>query len=424
MNGKEAIAYIRSFDWQKRSPGLARIRTLLAALGNPQEELRFIHVAGTNGKGSVCAMLASVLREAGFRVGLNTSPHLVDFKERIQINGEPISETALADLVERIRLAAESMEEHPTEFELITALALLYFREQRCEIVVLETGLGGALDASNVIAAPEVAVLTAMGMDHVAQLGPTMAEIAAAKAGIIKPGCAVVSYGGNREADAVFRQACRERGVSLTETDFSRIRLQEETLTGTRFDFRPYENLRLPLVGDYQVRNAAVAITALEALRRREWRIPDSAVRQGLAHVCWPGRLEVLREKEPVFLLDGAHNANGMAAAVESLKVLFPGKKLIFLLGVMADKDVAQMLELLLPLAAAVLTVTPDSPRAMGAEELKELVLAGGVPSSACSSVADALQLAVGAAGREGVVCALGSLYLSGDVRKAVENLP
>ena len=217
MTGEEALAYIWSHGWETRAPGLDRIRELLRRLGDPQRELKFVHVAGTNGKGSVCACLASVLEAAGYRVGLNTSPHLERFSERIRVNGEEISGEALGAVMDRVRLAAEAMPEHPTEFELITAAALLHFLEERCEIVVLETGLGGALDASNVISTPEAAVLTAMGLDHAAILGPTLRDIAAAKAGIIKPGGAVVSRGGCPEADEVFRRTCRERGAALRE---------------------------------------------------------------------------------------------------------------------------------------------------------------------------------------------------------------
>lgn len=424
MNHQEAIAYIHSFGWQTHAPGLARVRALLDALGNPQRDLKFIHVAGTNGKGSVCAMLASVLRAAGYRVGLNTSPHLVDFEERIQVDGMPIPAEALAGLTARIRPAADSMAEHPTEFELITALALLYFKEQDCDIAVLETGLGGALDASNVIDVPEAAVLTAMGMDHVAQLGPTLTDVAAAKAGIIKSGGAVISYGGCADADAVFRRVCRERGAVLTEVDFTRLCVKEQTPVGTRFDCTPYEDLYLPLAGDYQIRNACVAVTVLEELQNRGWRISEAALYGGLARVRWPGRMELLREKDPVFFLEGAHNTHGIAAAVETLKALFPEKKLVFLMGVMVDKDAAGMLDLLAPLAGAVVTVTPSSFRAMGAEQLRQLVLTKGVPAHACVSVEEAVRTAALAAGAGGVVCALGSLYLSGEVRRAVKRLP
>ncbi len=423
MTGQEAVAYIDTFQWQAHAPGLERIRTLLHALGDPQKELKFVHVAGTNGKGSVCAYLASVLRCAGYRVGLCTSPFLEDFRERIQVDGELIPPEVLGELTELARPAAEAMEDHPTEFELITAVAMLYFRRCRCDIVVLEVGLGGALDASNVIDVPEAAVITAMGMDHAAILGPTLGDIAAAKAGIIKPGGAVVSFGGCPEADAVIRERCREQGAQLTEVDFSRLRVVGTGLDGTDLEFAPYGALHVPLVGLYQAKNAAVAITTVEVLEKRGWEISRRALEQGLASVCWPGRLEVVRRAGPVILRDGAHNAHGMAATVESLRALFPGKKLTILMGVMADKDVEDMLKLLAPIAGQVFTVRPESPRAMPAEELAALVNRYGVPAVPCAGVAAGLQAAAEAAGADGAVCALGSLYLVGEVRRAADLL-
>lgn len=423
MTGQEAVAYIDTFQWQAHAPGLERIRTLLHALGDPQKELKFVHVAGTNGKGSVCAYLASVLRCAGYRVGLCTSPFLEDFRERIQVDGKLIPPEVLGELTELARPAAEAMEDHPTEFELITAVAMLYFRRCRCDIVVLEVGLGGALDASNVIDVPEAAVITAMGMDHAAILGPTLGDIAAAKAGIIKPGGAVVSFGGCPEADAVIRERCREQGAQLTEVDFSRLRVVGTGLDGTDLEFAPYGALHVPLVGLYQAKNAAVAVTTVEVLEKRGWEISRRALEQGLASVCWPGRLEVVRRAGPVILRDGAHNAHGMAATVESLRALFPGKKLTILMGVMADKDVEDMLKLLAPIAGQVFTVRLESPRAMPAEELAALVNRYGVPAVPCAGVAAGLQAAAEAAGADGAVCALGSLYLVGEVRRAADLL-
>lgn len=414
MTGEEAVAYIHSYGWESHAPGLDRIRELLRRLGDPQEGLRFIHVAGTNGKGSVCACLASVLEAAGYRVGLNTSPHLERFHERIRVNGEEIGD--LGALMDRIRPAAEAMAEHPTEFELITAAAFLHFKEERCEIVVLETGLGGALDASNVIGTPELAVLTAMGLDHVILLGPTLADVASAKAGIIKPGGDVVSRGGCPEADAVFRRTCREQGAALTELDLDRLTVQALSLEGIRFDFTPWRDLTIPLAGPYQAENAALALTALERLAEKGWQISEEAVRRGLAAVRWPGRFEVLG-RDPVFLLEGAHNAHGMRAAVEGLRTLFPRQKLVFLLGVLADKDAGEMLDLLAPLAERVFVLRPDSPRAMEPEALCAMLAERGVRAEPRASVEEGVDAALAAAGE--AVCALGSLYLCGEVRTA-----
>lgn len=419
MTGQGAIEYIHSYNWEKHAPGLERIRELMEKLGNPQRDLKFIHVAGTNGKGSTCAMLDSVLRAAGYRVGLNTSPYIMTFNERIRVDGEMISDEALADLTERVRPVAEAMEEHPTEFELITAIAMLYFKEQNCDIVVLEVGLGGLLDASNVIDVPEVAVIAAMGMDHVALLGPTLTEIAREKAGIIKQGGTVVSYGGAPEADEVFFHCCAQQGAHLTEVDFSSLGHVKTDLSGAEFDFGVRKGLHIPLAGAYQVRNAALAVTVLEVLREKGWKISVDAIRAGLAEASWAGRFEVL-SREPVFLLDGAHNAHGMRAAVESLKLLLPDQKLVLVLGILADKDADDMLDLLAPLAEQVFAVRPDSPRAMEAEDLCSLFAERGIPAVACESVEQAVSAAVTATGESGAVCALGSLYLSGAVRRAM----
>lgn len=423
MTGQEAVAYIHSFQWQRHAPGLERIRALLRALGDPQRGMKFVHVAGTNGKGSTCAMLASILEATGYRVGLNTSPYLEDFRERIQINGQMIPEDALAALTEEIRPAAEAMEDHPTEFELITAIALLYFRREQCDIAVLEVGLGGALDASNVIDTPEAAVLAAMGMDHAAVLGSTLTEVARAKAGIIKPGGTVVSLGGCPEADAVFRRVCREQGAFLTEADPSRLGESRVTLTGTDFALAPYGAVHLGLIGAYQLRNALLAVTAAESLEAKGWRIDAKAIGTGLARARWPGRMELIRPADPVVLLEGAHNPQGAAAAAETLRLLFPDRKIVLLLGMLADKDVAGVLDALVPLAEAVVTVTPPSPRALDAEALRQR-LPHGMPGCACVTVEEGVRIAAMAAGPGGAVCALGSLYMSGDVRRAVAALP
>ena len=421
MDYQEALAYIHAVHWQGHKPGLDRTRALLAALGDPHKRLRFVHVAGTNGKGSTAAMLDSCLRCAGYRVGLFTSPYINRFNERIQVDGVPIPDGDLVRLVEQVRPAASAMTDVPTEFELITALGMLYFAQERCDIVVLEVGLGGALDSTNVIDPPACAVITALGMDHVKELGPTLADIAAAKAGIIKPGSPVVSYGGAPEADRVIADAAAACGAPLTVADFARLTLRGAGLEGQTFDYDGLTGLTLPLLARYQPRNAVVAIEALRALRARGWQIPDSAIRQGLAQVRWPGRFELLR-RDPPFLLDGSHNAHGMRATADSLRALFPGEKFVFLVSIMADKDADEMLRLLLPLAKGFVTVTAPSPRAIPASELAARIEAlggraepaGGIPAA----VARVWELAAG-----GPAAALGTLYFSGEVREAVADL-
>ena len=421
MNYEQALQYIHAVQWAGHKPGLTRTRTLLAALGDPHKQLKFVHIAGTNGKGSTAAMVASCLQAAGYRVGLYTSPFINRFNERIQVNGEQISDDALVRLVEQVQPAADAMQDVPTEFEIITALGMLYFAQQKCDIVVLEVGLGGTLDSTNVIDPPACAVITALGMDHVKELGPTIADIAAAKAGIIKEGCPVVSYGGVPEADAVIRRVCAEKHAALTEVDFNKLQYDGGNLDAVEFDFDGLNGVRLPLIGSYQPRNAALAITALRVMRAHGWNIPESAIRTGLETVSWPGRFELLRH-QPAFLLDGSHNAHGMRATVQSLKDRFPGQKFVFLISIMADKDVDEMLALLLPLAGQFVTVAAHTPRAMPAETLAEQIRARGGRAEPASTIEAGVARAV-ALGGTGPVCALGTLYFSGDVREAFAKL-
>ena len=416
MTYEEALSYIHSICWKGSKLGLDRTRELLGKLDDPQKELKFIHIAGTNGKGSTAAMLSSILEEAGYRVGLYTSPFINRFNERMQVNHQPIPDEELAALTEYVRPHADAMADSPTEFELITALAMVWFARQNCDIVVLEVGMGGELDSTNIIDAPEAAVIAAMGMDHVKELGPTMADIARAKAGIIKEGGRVVSYGGNPEADEVIAAVCRARNASLCQPDFSAIVPGDFGLEGQTFSYKGWRGLRIPLVGAYQMNNAAVVLETVEVLRQRGWSVSDEAVRQGLADTRWPARFEVLR-RDPVFIVDGGHNPHGIRATAESLSRLFPGRKITFVTGVMADKDVEHILGLIVPLADQFFTVRPDNPRAMDAGELARRIEAMGAKATACASVRDGVDRAIQAEGPHGVACALGSLYMSGEVR-------
>lgn len=416
MTYEEALSYIHSICWKGSKLGLDRTRELLGKLNDPQKELKFIHIAGTNGKGSTAAMLSSILEEAGYRVGLYTSPFINRFNERMQVNHQPIPDEELAALTEYVRPHADAMADSPTEFELITALAMVWFARQKCDIVVLEVGMGGELDSTNIIDVPEAAVIAAMGMDHVKELGPTMADIARAKAGIIKEGGRVVSYGGNSEADEVIAAVCRARNASLCQPDFSAIVPGDFGLEGQTFSYKGWRGLRIPLVGAYQMNNAAVVLETVEVLRQRGWSVSDEAVRKGLADTRWPARFEVLR-RDPVFIVDGGHNPHGIRATAESLRRLFPGRKITFVTGVMADKDVEHILGLIVPLAEQFFTVRPDNPRAMDAGELAARIEAMGAKATACASVQDGVDRAIQAEGPHGVACALGSLYMSGEVR-------
>lgn len=419
MTRQERIAFLEGTDNHRYTPSLAREFELLSALGDPQKRLRFVHVAGTNGKGSACACLASILQAAGYRTGLFTSPHIFEYEERIAIDGMPIDAARFSLLLERIRPVVENMAQRPTTFELLTAAAFLYFAEEKCDIVVLEVGMGGRFDATNVITSPLCTVVTPIGLDHTAQLGNSVEAIAGEKSGIIKPHTRVVCAAEDPRAVAIVKKTCEERDAAFFGVDFSRITDCRFAPDGTVMSLEPYGEIRLPLLGTYQPRNALTAITACEILDHGGVSVPDRAILQGLAEVVWRGRFELLR-RDPLFILDGAHNAHGIAAAAESLKTYFPDEKVTFLLGILADKDVDTMLSLLLPLAARFVVVTPPSSRAMDSVSLAACLRESGAQAQVCRSVREGVQTAISLAGKSGRVCALGSLYFSGDVRNAV----
>lgn len=418
MTLQETITFIQAASWLGCRPGLERIADLMHRLGDPQKELRFVHITGTNGKGSTAAMLSAILREAGYTVGLFTSPHLRFYHERIQINGTDISDEELCAAAETVKLAVEQMDTVPSEFERFTAMALTHFRQRRCDIVVLEVGLGGRLDSTNVIPAPEVAVITNIGLEHTEYLGDTVEKIAAEKAGIIKPGADVVLSGQCPEAEAAIRDKASACGSVLCVTDTGQLRQISADLTGQRLDYRERKNLHLRLLGTYQCHNAAAALDTVDALRRRGWDIPEAAVRRGLKTVTWPGRFEVLRTK-PLVLADGAHNPSGVAELARCLEQYLPGRKCLFLTGVMADKDYASMMRIIVPYAASFITVTPPSERALSAQALKaQIGQCFSGPIYAVDSVEAGLELALASLEREQPLCIFGSLYQLGAVRE------
>lgn len=422
MGIKETLEYIHSVRWQGSKPGLERTHELLHRLGNPDKRLKFVHVAGTNGKGSTSACIAAVLKKAGYKTGLYTSPYIVCFNERMQVNGEHISDEDLELMIDIVRPHADAMADSPTEFELITALAMNYFLYKKCDIVVLEVGMGGRLDSTNVIDTPELAVITAIGYDHVKELGPTLSNIAGEKAGIIKSGGDVLVYGGEREVEDVFEKIAAERNARLSKVDFSRIKSQDFSLSGTVLDFSPYGKLTLSLAGAYQPKNAAVAITALEMLRDKGYKVSDRDITDGLSTVKWPGRFEILGQN-PVFILDGAHNPQGAESAVESLRAYFGDRKFIFVIGVSADKDLDQIVSKLVPSAKAFFAVRPDNKRAMDARKLAEKLTGYGVSAIAHETVSDGVEKALEFAEDSDIICALGSLYLSAEAKDAYFSL-
>lgn len=502
----DPVAYINEPRWQESRLGLERVRELLDRLGRPQDRLKFVHVAGTNGKGSTCAYLASILRCAGYKTGLFTSPYIETFEERIRVNGENISPDDLLEATLAVREQAEGMADHPTEFELMLAVALVHFSRCACDVVVLEVGLGGRFDATNVIDAPEVSVIARIGLDHTTLLGTTLAAVAGEKAGIIKSGASVVSYPQEPEAMAVVEAAAAAAKAKMTAPDFAQLSMEPvqwplgqwcaersgestafagfagdgakaDTAAGRvpfrLFSYGEFCGLKTALLGAYQPSNAALAIEVVKALRGRGWSIPDDAVREGIAATRWPGRFEVVASN-PLFIVDGGHNPQGAQALADTLREMLAAAKrgdvgdadeagegiaggsagatrvagavacvddnggtdgrhgaVVFIVGVLADKDYREMMASVLPFADAFVTVTPDNPRALPAVDLAKAIreagwhgsrecAADGLPVVA-QNIPDAVKCARNLAGKDGVVVAFGSLYSVASLKTAAK---
>ena len=418
MNIDQAIEFIHSL-YRKAVPGLDRIRKLLALLGDPQKELKFVHIAGTNGKGSTAAMTASILCKAGYKAGLFTSPYIYRFHERIQMDGRQIADEKLLPLILKVKALAETMEEMPTEFEFVTALAMEYYRQEACPIVVLEVGMGGLIDATNAIDAPEVAVITNIGLDHTDALGDTEAKIAANKAGIIKTGCHAVVYRGCDEVEQVYAQVCAEKQVPLRKADFDSIRLHHCDLFGQTFDCGNRKELFIPLLGNHQLYNSAVVLSVIDALRERGWKLEESHIREGLRDVSWPGRFDIVC-RDPLFIIDGGHNPQCIQALVKNIDDYLADRKVIALTGVLADKDYGEMFRPVMDKVSAFVCITPDNPRKLEAHELAAHLRAAGAEAMGCDSVKEGVEKAKALAGPEGAVLCFGSLYSIGDIRAAL----
>ena len=423
MNYEEALEFVHCGFFGGTRPGLERVSELLAKLGNPEKKLRFIHVTGTNDKGSFCAMTDSILRAAGYGSGLFTSPYIVRFNERMRFRGEPIGDGELAGILTRIRPAAEAMEDRPTEFELITAAAMLWFAEKKADPVVLEVGMGGRLDATNVIDPDStlLSVITGISLDHTSILGDTTEKIASEKAGIIKPGVPVLWCGDDSAAGKVIETVAKERGSRL----FRPSRKASNaffTLDGTVFDYGRVKGLKLPLLGDYQLANAENVLSAVKILGSRGIVTGTRAVRLGLETVTWPARFELLG-RDPVFVYDGGHNPEGVAAALESVNEYFGGRA-VFVSGMLADKDWKKCAGMISAAAEKVFCVSPPGARALDARTLAAKYSELGTPSEACVSYEEAVASAVGLAKRISLpVLCLGSLYMYSDIKKAAAQV-
>lgn len=425
---ENSIKYIHSLLRFGISPGLERIKALLELMGNPQDKLKFVHIAGTNGKGSVCNMSANILQDAGYKTGLFTSPYIVDFCERIQINGEMIEPYELANLVANVKPLVEKLAKkdlQPTEFEVITAIALKYFELKKCDIVVLETGLGGRLDSTNIINTPLVSVITCISLDHTDILGKTIEKIAMEKSGIIKQNGTTVCYPyQNPKALEVIDQTCATQNNNLVLGCMDEIVTKNSSINGTLFSWNGIQ-INLSLVGEHQVFNASTAICAMTELAKKGFDISRANIKNGLEKTTMPARFEVLSQK-PVVILDGGHNADGIDSFVCAIEKLLPKQKKIFIMGTLTDKDYEFTIERVARVADEFIATTPSNPRALYACTACEIAAPFCTKTAAISSPKDALTYAFFQAKTYGyavIVC--GSLYLAGDVRKAIlKRLP
>ena len=422
MNAEQAIAYIHSVCWKGSIPGLGRTQELLEKMGNPEKKLKFVHIAGTNGKGSTAAMTASILSKAGYRTGLYTSPYIYRFHERIQVDGVEISDEDLTEITEYVKPLADSMAQSPTEFELVCCIAFEYFYRKKCDIVVLEVGMGGAWDATNVIEVPEVAVITNIGLDHTEYLGDTVEKIAETKSGIFKPHGHGVVYRSTPSVEAVYERVCAERDVSLRKADFDGLVLKAHTLEGQVFDCGSRKNLVLPLLGDHQLHNASVVLSIADTLIGEGWKISEQNIYDGIRDVRWPGRFDIVCRK-PLFIIDGGHNPQCIEALVKNIQDYLAGKKVVALTGVLADKDYADMYKPVMPLVDRFVCITPPNPRKLEAEQLARYLRQAGAQAQASESILDGVKQAMELAGKDGVVLCFGSLYSIGGIRDALKDL-
>ena len=431
MDYEEAIEYLYDLKIYGMSLGLERIEYLLKALGSPHIELKAIHVAGTNGKGSVCAFLSSILHSAGYKVGLFTSPHLISFEERIQVNGEKIPKDRVCSLVERIKPIAESMSksgkfEHPTFFEIVTAMAFKHFSEEEVDYAVLEVGLGGRLDATNVLT-PLVSVITTIALDHTHVLGKELEEVTTEKAGIVKLGIPVVTGVEDDEILALIKKTCEEKECNVySSKEHGSYTLKAANLDHQIFDMevngKPYNNLKIPLLGEHQIKNALIAIITLEVLKIKDIAIKETNLRKGFENTRWPGRLEIIQEK-PMVILDCAHNPAGMIALRSALQELFKGKKVTLVIGIMRDKDIPGIIKEIAIAADNIIITKPKFERASEPDIIESEAKKYCNNVLIKPKVEDAVQYAIKNTSMDDVICITGSIFNVGEAMTALDRI-
>ncbi|CUX43067.1 bifunctional folylpolyglutamate synthase/dihydrofolate synthase [Clostridium sp. C105KSO13] len=426
MTYKEARVYLDEVSKYGSVLGLDTIRGLLNELGNPQDDLKFIHIAGTNGKGSVLAYTSTILSEAGYRTGRYVSPTVVSYLERIQVDGKWIPEDDFAELVEEVQKAIVRMEAHgeasPTVFEAETAVAFLYFKKVKCDIVVLEAGLGGTLDATNIVKNTIAAVFSSVSRDHMGVLGESLEKIAVNKAGIMKPGCVVVTAGQKPEVMKVFKNFANELGCRMYTADDNETQLLEEGWRGQYFTYKNRDNIHISLAGRYQIVNAVTVLELIDSLKDAGYRIPEEAVRKGFEETVWPGRFSCINTG-PIFIADGAHNEEAALRLRESVETYFPGKRLVFIMGIFRDKEYQKIARIMGPLASKIFTVDlPDTDRTLRAADLARALTPYCAEVKAETAISGAVKDAFLAAAKDDVILTFGSLSYLGLVMELVKK--
>ena len=398
--------------------GLQNIKILMEKLGNPQDKLKVIHIAGTNGKGSCTSFVNSVLVSQGYKVGMFTSPSIYNFEERIRINNKNIPEDKLIELMNEVRNVANTLEVFPADFELITAVSLLYFYREKCDFAIMEVGLGGRLDATNVIERPLITMITSISFDHQQFLGNTISEIALEKAGIIKKGIPLILYAQSSEIMETINKVAKEKNSKVIVNDLSKIDILENNKSGQVINYKNFKNLKINLLGSHQVNNATISLELLIELRSMGFDISDESIYKGFSTVSWPCRFELV-SKKPDFILDGAHNIDGVEKFISNMNFYYKNTKKIAIFGVLEDKDYNEMLEKIIPCFDVFLTVRPDSDRAMNASDLREKIRC--LTDKEVYSFEDyqeAIDKSFSISNKDDVISAFGSLYFVGEVRK------
>ncbi|MBQ2679541.1 MAG: bifunctional folylpolyglutamate synthase/dihydrofolate synthase [Firmicutes bacterium] len=423
MTYDEAVKFIEAMGANVIKLGLERVEELLHAMGDPQENLNVIHVAGTNGKGSFCAFMSSILRDAGYRVGVYTSPHLVSYTERYSINGENISEKEFSDIVEYIKESAGDID--PTPFEMLTALAFEFFKRNNTDFVILEVGLGGRFDATNVIKKPILSAIAQIGMDHMDYLGDTVEKIAFEKGGIIKENSPAVLYFQENDVYDVIKGICDEKNAKLYYPEYQDIEVVSqnfrETVFNLKTDLYEYKSLAIRLIGNYQMENAANAVCAAYVLQQSGIPVSEENIRNGLKNAKWEGRMELFDIK-PMVLLEGAHNIDGIRELRSSLETYFKDIPITLLLGVLGDKEYEKMLQEIVPLCDRIVLTKPENTRALDISILKERTEKIKPVEFVSENINEAFEYGFTHTEENGVLCCAGSLYLVGAIKKHVLN--